>query len=365
MSIKKIILSSIVSSTMIAGYIITANAATLSGEVNFELSQDNHYHSSNKENEINNTYTKIELPTTLQINNSIALESNFVFEQVQDPENGKDSFLDNHGAFFEELKLTYQNGSWQAWGGKYNPSFGTAFDSGIIGGIWSKNFAGDYELTEKIGIGAGYVFEEKSVGNHALSLNTFFADTTDFSRSKITGRTSGNKRAVKSDGGASNNEALESYSITLDGNNVAGVEGLTYHAGYRFQNNGDVNIGSPDETGAALASSYLFPVTDSIKTRIFVEYVYLNNAENSNDDVTYLTTNLDTRFYKNWVLNLSHTSREFEHSNNTKTNDKLTQLSGGYDFDNGVSVQAGLKSVKESDVDTKTAGIMLNYNYGF
>ncbi len=46
-------------------------------------------------------------------------------------------------------------------------------------------------------------------------------------------------------------------------------------------------------------------------------------------------------------------------------NDHLFQLSGGYDFGNGLTLEGGWKSTEESSVDTDILGALARYTVEF
>lgn len=84
------------------------------------------------------------------------------------------------GLYMDTLDLEANLGNWTFTAGKYEPNFGFAWD--ITFGPWGSRYAEDYELTERMALGAAYTFNT-SFGKHTLAVNTFFADTTIFSES--------------------------------------------------------------------------------------------------------------------------------------------------------------------------------------
>ncbi|HOO50279.1 MAG TPA: hypothetical protein PLK94_03210 [Alphaproteobacteria bacterium] len=290
---------------------------TLSAEIGIEIQNDYVYDSDDHDEEVNNLRAKIEPYITLGITEEIALEAGLVFEQVRDPDAGDDSYFDGEGLFAEELKLTYTTDTFGLYAGKFNPQFGTAWEQGLS--IYGNDFAEDYELTERIGFGGTCTVETENLGTHTFAANLFFADTSFLTDSAITSR----GRTSKSDGGASNTENLNSFSVAMDSENIFQVEGLNSHFGYRNQHHGDADAGFDTEHGFALGLFYTIPVNEDLEAALKGEWVRLNNADGSDNDMEYLTTGVDFIYQTNWNLSLAYTERDTLTSASSDINDHL------------------------------------------
>lgn len=333
----------------------------ISGEISFEVQNDWAYHSDDKDTDVNTLTTTIEPYIVLSVTEHLAFETGLVLEQVQDPDPNDDTAFDNHGAYVEQLKVTYNRDNFGVEAGKFNPSFGVAWD--LAPGVYGTDFAEDgYETAEKIGGGAHYTFEGEKTGAHTLTGNTYFSDTTFLSDSTITKR--GELR--ESDGGVGNTEDFSSYSVTLDGENVAGVEGFGYHLGYRHQGAGDADpAGTNNENAYAVAAFHTFDITDSTQAFVLGEYVHIADSEGSDDNLNYLTTSLQLTFDEHWNIAGSYTNRDRDVAGGNDIDDYMAQLSAGYAFDNGIGVDLGWKIANEDGIDTETLGLLLTYGYEF
>lgn len=100
----------------------------LNGVILFEVQNDWAVDSEDRTAEVNTMTTKIEPYFILSFNDRLSLEASFVIEQVQDPDPDDDTFFENEGIFAEEIKFVYSGDNWSAFAGKYNPTFGTAWD---------------------------------------------------------------------------------------------------------------------------------------------------------------------------------------------------------------------------------------------
>jgi hypothetical protein len=334
-------------------------APRISGVIPFEIQNDWAYDSDDPDAEVNTLTTEIEPYFTLSFNERLALEAGFVFEPVQAPDAGDDTEFENEGLFVQEIKLTYSEDNFGLFAGKYNPTFGTAWD--LAPGIYGTDFAEDYELTERIGFGGSCSFESPQTGRHTVTGNTFFLDTTVLSESTITKRGD----TDKSDGGISNTENFSSFSVTLDSESIADIEGLNTHVGYYNQSEGDADVDLDNEIGYAIGANYTFPVSEKVKANVLGEWVAIRNSGGSSDDVNYLTASLGLTLYENWNVAASYTKRDTDVEDGTNIDDRLYQISAGYEFDNGFSVDVGYRGSQESDVDTHILGGLLAYTYEF
>lgn len=330
------------------------------GEVVMELQNEYTTESDDPDtDEHNNMFFRTEVAPVLYFNENFFIDGVAVFENIQDREPDEDNWFDNEGAFIEEIKLNYENGPWAAWAGKFNPGFGIAWDYGR--GIWSEDFAEDYEITEKIGVGGSYTFENDQIGAHTLALNTFFADTTFLSGSTITKRDT----LDEDDGGASNTEDFSSYVASLNGENIFGVENLYYKLGFRHLAEGDADVGTDDENGYEVTLGHVFNVTDRVSADALVEYVNISNFETGPDDAEYFTASVVTKLDDRWNVTLGYTARNFDVDGGDDVKDHLFQVSGGYDFGQGTTAEIGWRNSEEDGVDTDIVGGLIRHSFAF
>ena len=331
----------------------------LNGLVLVEVQNDWAHHSDDPDAEVNTLFTTIEPYLILSFNDRLALEAGFVLEPVQDPDTGDDTEFENEGLYVQELKFTYTGDNFGLFAGKYNPTFGMAWD--LAPGIYGADFAEDYELTERIGFGGSYMFGSEQAGEYTLTGNAFFADTSILSEATITKR----GRTHESDGGVSNTEDLSSFSVTLDSEELAGIEGLNANAGYYNQSEGDADVGLDNETGYAVGANYTFPLSDNVEASVLGEWAGIRNSAGGSDDVNYLTTSLSLTVNDHWNFSASYTNRQTDVFGGSDVNDHLYQVSAGYMFDNGLSVDVGYRGSEESNVDTQMMGALVSYTYEF
>lgn len=338
-----------------------AQAQSLSADVLMELQSESGVDSSNDDNHRTNMFFRTEVAPTLTLNDRFYIDGTFVLEPVRDPEPGDDLFFEDEGIYAEEIKLNFIHGPWHVFAGKFNPAFGFGWEWGR--GIWGEDFAEDYEITEKIGFGVAHAFETETMGTHTLTGSTFFADTTVLSQSIIRGRGT----VEKEDGGASNTEDFSSFVAGLDGDNVAGVDGLYYKLGYRFLGEGDADhaTGGADESGWVATLGHRIGMSDRVDLDLFAEYTDIQNFGGvDGEDRDYLSGSAKVIMDERWNLTLAHTMRNIDVSGADDIDDHLTQVSAGYDFQNGLTLEAGWKNTEEDNVDDHIIGFLARYQFG-
>lgn len=332
-------------------------APAIHGLVLFELENDWVADSDDDDAEVNTLYTTISPYLNFALTEHLAVEASLVFEPVQDTDPGDDTEFENEGLYAEELKVSWTTDNYSLFAGKYDPTFGAAWD--ITPGVFGTTFAEDYQLLEKIGVGGSYTIGDDNVGEHTITANTFFADTTFLSDSWITKR----GELDKDDGGVSNTEDLSSYSITLDSENPFGLDGLTTNLGYRSQAEGDADVGTDREDGYVVGANYTFALTPEIEANVIGEWAGIRNTDGSDDETDYYTAGLGLAL-GGWNVATSYTARNTE-STTADTDDNMFQVSGGYGFENGLTLDVGYLYTEESNVDSNTLGALMTYSYEF
>jgi hypothetical protein len=334
----------------------SAVAIELSSEVVIEIQ-------SQKETEHNHTFLRTEVASTLTFSEHWFIDGVLVLEPLDRERLTKRSrTFDREGVFAEELKLNYQHiiagNTLQLFIGKFNPAFGTAWDAR---GIWGEDFAENYEITEKLGTGAVFTLQTESLGSHTVSASSFFSDTSALSQSIISTRGRTNKR----DGGAANTEDLSSYAIAVDGRRLGGSTGLNYHLAYRSLKHGDADISADDESGYAATINYAHQINQRTDINLLLERIDIKSFDGTTQDRIYNTSSLITTIDNRWNITLSHTQRVIDSDNASKVYDHLFQLSGGYDFANGLTLDIGWRQSDEENRSQNTLGILGRYAFDF
>lgn len=323
-----------------------------------ELQNDYTAESDDPDAEINDLFATIEPGISVRFTEALSIESSLVFEPVQDPDPGDDRFLDDHGLYAQEIYLNYETGRFAAYAGKFNPSFGTAWD--LAPGVYGTDLAEDYEIAERIGAGGALKFGGDGLGGdgfgeHQLSVNGFFADTSFLSDSAITRR----GELDLSDGGPSNTEDLSSLSATLDGTGIPGVP-VGYHLGVQLQEGGP---GTPeDQVGYVAGLNGSYALSETVTLEPLLENAYFEGFGGADETRNYLTAGASL-LYGPWNLALSYTNRHIEPRGGSDVNDDQVQLSAGYAFANGITLDAGYKYTEDAGTDAHVVGMVATWSF--
>ena len=334
-------------------------------EIDIEIQNDGNFASDDRFNQFNDLFTTTEPGIGFFILPELSLQSGLVLEPVDNTEPGRNRFFDDHGLFVEQLFVLWDQDEFAAYGGKFNPPFGIAWD--VTPGIYGTEVAEEfYEQTEKIGFGGAINLGGDGIGGegfgaHTISAQTYFADTSILSDSF--GLQRGPLRI--SDGGPSNTEDLSSFSITVDGGDFEGVPADPgYHLGFIRNEKGRDDTDA--EFGVAGALTATIEPMEDLAIEPLVEYVYFEGQDGVDQRRHFLTAALGN-YYGSWNLAVAHSSlwSDPRDPEVERVDFHQTQVSAGYTFDFGLDVDIGYRFIQENAVDTHTVGILFHYNFGF
>lgn len=257
----------------------------------------------------------------------------------------------------EELKIQFDNDDMKFFAGKFDPSYGKAYNRSKKIGIFAADITRDYEIREKIGAGISALLE-----NSKVTFNSFFADTTGLSGS-INGRDS----ASRNDGLSSNTGTLSSYTLTMEGDKFFGTDNWFYNMGYRSLSVDNAGQNNRDrETGYVFGTEYLMKFGSNTSVTPFAEITKISNFTGATGrNATYATFVLIGK-YSRWTASASNIYREISNYQSVaKIDDRQLQLSVGYKFVNNVSLDVSRANIKESGNSASLFGFLVSYLYTF
>ncbi len=340
-----------------------------SGEILFELQHDEFYKSDDPEKERHTTFTTVEPVFALNFTREFSVETAMVYEPVGEVNPRAYSAFSKQGLFVEMLFLRYAKDRFSIRGGKINPEFGLAWD--MAPGIYGSELAElDYELTEMLGFGGSWNFGNAAVESLVLTANLFQADDTVLSESAIEPRYiyidregEVHKRNRAGYLSRANTGNLESFAITLRGEEIPAVPGLLFDLGY-------TRLAMPepltDQSWANASLTYAAPLTEEIDLSLLAEYVYKDNAFAIEDyQADYLTLGSELE-WRGWNTALSFTGIDHDPAAGIeRSNDTLFQVSAGYAFAFGLRVDLAWVRADLNDVVTDGVGALLAYTLSF
>lgn len=322
-----------------------------------EVQNDWTFDSDDPTAEINDLFATIEVGIDFRPVEWLFFHTDIVTEAVLDPGPGEDRVFEDHGTYLETLYGGVQIYNAQIFGGKINPSFGTAWDTAP--GIYGADFAEDYELTERIGFGVAVELGGPDTGVFVVTSNAFFTDTTALSQSAFTNR----GRTRLADGGPSNTESLESFSITVDASDIPALPGFTAHGGFRHQAAGVGDFG--DENGGVFGITQAFDIDDESAFEVVAEIAYFDQfGAGANDNLYAIIGGAYTT--GPWNAAIAYTLREISDGPvGTNFTDHLVQVSAGRELFHEITLDLGYKFAREGGVDSHTFGVLLAREFGF
>lgn len=329
----------------------------IDGELGLEVGVDHVFDSDDDGAEITDLFFEGELAVKFGLTPIFSVNLGVTAESVLDPEPFEDRAFRDIGAYVDTLNLAAELGAFTIFGGKFGPGFGTAWD--VTPGIYGADFAEDYEITEQIGVGAAYTFDAGDMGKHTLGANVFFADTSFLSDSLFTSR----GRLSRGDGGLTNTGELNNVSVTLDGEAIAALPGLTYHLGYRHLSSDFED--ETDEDGYVAGLTHTTEMANGVTLGLTGEIAYFSDfAGSRGDDAVYTTAGLSIA-REPWHGELAGTVRKLDFGADDDFTDYLVQVSAGYEFENGIDISLGYANVRAEDVDAHVVGVRLSKAFAF
>lgn len=155
------------------------------------------------------------------------------------------------------------------------------------------------------------------------------------------------------------------FSIAYDA--APGIGGACLDTGRVVDEETEENASSETESEFRFvaAAQYGIDITDDIAVTPLVEYVHFWNGGGFKDeDRDYLTA--ATLFtYRNWNLAVATTQKWVEPSGGGSFNDNQWQVSAGYEFDFGLTLDVGWKYQTEEGINTRTLGALATYTIEF
>ena len=329
---------------------------SLSADITAELQYENGVGPDSAAPQSDFLFTTIEFGLSAGLSERFSIDSVVLLEPVNDPPPGDNLTFENQGVFAEELMLAYHGDNWSLTAGKFNAAFGTGWDLGA--GIWGVDFPEDYEVTEKLGLAGSRTFRTEEAGQHTLYGSVYRADRSFLSGSLIEDR----GRLHLADGGLTNTTGFESFTLSLTGEDVLDTPGLGYHLAYRSHAHGDVDLNAVREDGFA-ASLFGTRPLGSITIDAMIEGAYINNAEGTLDDISYVTVGSTAHFADAWNAALSVTFRTTHADGGANTKDHRFQATTGYAWESGATLDFGYRYSREDGTSDHILGFLLAYAF--
>ncbi|MEP2639988.1 hypothetical protein [Roseobacter sp.] len=318
-----------------------AQDSRFSADFTAEIETDFTFDSDDADSEITDTFLTIEGALSYHLTDNVSLNATLLIEPVTDADD--DRFLENHGFFAEELFLSFGVGQSDVTIGKFNPTFGTAWDAAP--GIYGVDFAEDYEITERVGAAVDFGFAFAG-GDHTVQVAAFQADRTFLSDSL--GRERG--QLDINSGGVSNTTGIESFSVALSGE----FGNTNYNAGLQRQGAG--NGDADDQTGAVFGLNQVLDT--ALPIEVLGEVAYFDAFDGTDNSATIATFGSSVAFDA-FTLSGVFAIRDVEEA----PVDRLYTVSVEKELVPGLTGSVGYRFGQEDGVDSNALGVLLAYEF--
>lgn len=326
------------------------------GELDLEFGNDWFFRADEPDNKLNDLFIEAALGFAIHFNPYLTVNLGLTFEPVIDPQPATNRYFGDLGLYADTLNLEATIGGLAVTAGKFSPGFGKAWDT--TPGIYSTDLVEDYELSEMLGLGITYSFEQTLLGNVTLGANLFTADTSLLSDSLFTRR----GRLTLGDGGIANTGRLDNFSFTVDGEDIASLPGFSWHLGYRHQEPGI--DGGQSENGFVAGVAQAFELENDVELLLNGEFAYLSNVFASAGDALYATAGVGVTRGP-WHGEFAGTMRRMKFSDGGAQNDYLLQVSGGHKWDNGFDFSLGYAFMRDEGQGAHLMGLRLTKTFEF
>lgn len=329
----------------------------VTGSISVEIQNDLTFKADDRDLEQNELGTLTEPSFSFWLTEGFSISTGLVLEAVTDPAPREDRFFEGHGFYVEVLTASYESDRFSLYAGKFGPNFSLAFDAaaGVYGTDMSED---DIELAEFVGFGGSYVLGETGLGRLDLSASVFTADRSILSNSVFKER----GRVRLADGGPGNTSGLESFVIGLDATDVPGADGLRYHLAYAQL----ATETGPAEKRLVASVEWALALGNGVTLTPLVEYVRFWHAGGDAEENRHYITASILAERGPWNLALSFTGRRTNHALfGQHWFDHQLQVSAGYAFENGLSVDLGYKTTREMGEQAHTLGLLLAWGHDF
>lgn len=320
----------------------------IDGNVIFRFSYDGIYNAETPRTESNDLFVEMVASPEFQLTRNFSINAEIRIENASPP--AEDRYFEDQTLFVRKLFVNYDvNDRLSLQAGKFTPPF--AFASLVTPGMYGNNYSKEIELIERIGFGAEYTFDTGAFGEHTLSASTFFDDTSFLSDSLDLGGRRGRNRLA--DGGASNTESFESFTVALEGREISQLPGFTYRLAYIHEAAGEGDVA--DENGFLVAAMQSFQLSDGQSLTLIGEIAPLWNFEGTADNIMYASAGVAYQTAP-WTVILSGTGRWRDLASGGTFDDYALQTAVGYDLGRGASIEVAHEFTRDQNVNGQRIG---------
>lgn len=311
----------------------------------------------------NNLYTEIEPEIVFKLAPNFSIEAAAKLEQIQPREEGDNQYFAHEGAYISNLQAVYGVGGVTFNAGKFTAPFGFGPDDAP--GLFGDTFIEDYELTERLGVGAATEVQVPGVAKVALAVSLFTRDRTVLSETALTKR-----RTLRiADGGPGNTTGPSSWSAVADIEDIKGLPDLHLKASYLSQKAGENDV--KEQRAWAIGLEWEKAFEAGFSMRPLVEYVHANGASGLNEATSgegigedIVTAGLGFG-YDRWNGSVSWGRRHIRQADTDPVNDTFWQVGLGYAFLDDIAIDTAYGYVEDGGSISRLIGARVKHTLEF
>lgn len=312
----------------------------------------------------NNLYTEIEPEFTIKPTSNFSVELGAKLEQIQSREVGDNQVFAHEGAYISTLQGIYEIGGVAINAGKFTAPFGFGPDDAP--GLFGDTFMENYELAERLGIGAATKLKVPGIAAVGLAVGVFTRDRTSLAETSLTKR-----RTLRvADGGPGNTTSLSNWSAVADFEEIQGLpDDLHLKASYLHQKGGENDV--KGQRAWAFGGEWETAFEAGFSIRPMAEYVHADGASGLNEATggegiseDILTAGIGVG-YDRWNGSLTWGRRHIGQADTDPLNDTFWQVGVGYAFVNGITVDTAYGYLEDGGAVSRTVGARVKHMMEF
>lgn len=341
----------------------------IQNELQVDFYNDYVFRNSGEDGTFNDLFSEAKLNSNWFFARQLYIELGLALKPTGEEVEG-DSTFENHGLYVGSAALTWDRDDFWISAGKGRVNFGVGANAAP--GIWGGDILDDYvSVGGRLGVATTVNFGSQRVGQHSFYASIFTADTSWLSRPYFTA----GEKLNKADCGPSNTGKLDSWSVAIDGTGIPGLGGMRYHLAALTQSVDCLlsdqgqpipQAGVSNENRLAFALQWSgIALGDNAAIAPLVEYDFIENANGFDGrEEVFMTASLLLTFAQ-WNLSVANTSWRIEQPGSRKSDNTQYQISAGYYFQSGITLEGGYRYLNEAGVTTHTLGLAFYYEFPF
>jgi hypothetical protein len=317
----------------------------------------------------NNLYAEIEPEFVIKAAPNLSFEFGAKLEQIHSREVGDNQYFAHEGAYVSTLQGVYEVGGVTFNAGKFTAPFGFGPDDAP--GLFGDTYLENYELAERLGVGAATEFQFKGAVKLGVAVSLFTRDRTTLAETAFTKR-----RTLRlADGGPGNTAGLSNWSAVVDVEDIRGLPDLHIKGSFLRQKAGEND--AKGQRAWAIGAEWEKAFEAGFSVRPMAEFVHADGASGFNEATggngiseDILTAGIGFG-YDRWNASFTRGRRYIGQAGPegedpaSPVNDTFWQVGLGYAFVDGITVDTAYGYIEDGGAISRTIGARIKHSFEF